>query len=655
MGNFSVSHYSRLVLKPDRLEITYVLDLAEIPTFELFTDWGNSRPDAATVTKRARLQAEGWVRNLAVTVNGRAVHPTLQSSEATISDGAGGMPVLRVSMEAGAIASPGELSYEDKNYATRTGWKEIVIRKSPDVRLASASEGEQDLSHGLTVYPADLTLAPPQVLSASARWEINPGDAVASASRPAARTCADAGDSPGCGTQPSKLHPTSLERSAPRAVGSAEHPTAAESRQVASLKPADPPAPQKDFGSFAQSQPTAPGTVVRGDFLSRMLREKRFGWTAILLGLLAAFGLGCLHALSPGHGKTIVAAYLVGSRGTLRHALFLGFMVTFTHTASVFLLGLGVLFFQKYVVPDRIIPILGTVSGLSIVSIGLWLLYQRSKALLDTAEPVSARPVAVHHAKALSEQGQEPEPELVGASIGSSSKSLPVSKHSHGDGPHSHPHEHTHPEHHHHLLDADFVHSHAAGHSDDSNGYTHPHNHGHDHHHDHAHDHDHHPVSGQVHDHHHHHDHDVEHHHRHDHPDGVFVHTHTHNGHTHSHAIPSTPGRVTLGSLIALGASGGLVPCPSALVLLLSAIALGHTALGLFLLAGFSAGLALVLMVIGALVLYARHLLPKSESADQHPLLRLLPVFSAVVVIVLGLLMTLTAIGLIQPIRFMGA
>ena len=71
--------------------------------------------------------------------------------------------------------------------------------------------------------------------------------------------------------------------------------------------------------------------------------------------------------------------------------------------------------------------------------------------------------------------------------------------------------------------------------------------------------------------------------------------------------------------------------------------------------AGFSAGLALVLMVIGALVLYARHLLPKSESADQHPLLRLLPVFSAVVVIVLGLLMTLTAIGLIQPIRFMGA
>jgi nickel/cobalt transporter (NicO) family protein len=113
--------------------------------------------------------------------------------------------------------------------------------------------------------------------------------------------------------------------------------------------------------------------------------------------------------------------------------------------------------------------------------------------------------------------------------------------------------------------------------------------------------------------------------------------------------------RITLASLIALGVSGGLVPCPSALILLLSAIALGHTALGLFLLVGFSAGLALVLMAIGALVLYARHLLPKSESANQHPAFRLVPVFSAVVVVVLGLLMTLTAAGVIQPVKFLGS
>jgi ABC-type nickel/cobalt efflux system permease component RcnA len=244
----------------------------------------------------------------------------------------------------------------------------------------------------------------------------------------------------------------------------------------------------------------------------------------MLIGLCVAFGLGAAHALSPGHGKTIVAAYLVGSRGTMKHALFLGGMVTFTHTISVFALGLGMLLFQRYVVPEKIIPALGVISGLSIVVIGAMLLYQRAKRLAG------------------------------------------------------------HDQHHHH------------------------------------HDHDH---------HHHHHDHD--HHHRHDHH------------HTHSH-VPE--GKITLAGLIALGASGGLVPCPSALVLLLSAIALGRTGLGLLLLLAFSAGLALVLMGIGAMVLYAKNLLP--ERAASAPVFRYVPVFSAVVVMVLGLVMTGVSAGWIR-------
>lgn len=112
---------------------------------------------------------------------------------------------------------------------------------------------------------------------------------------------------------------------------------------------------------------------------------------------------------------------------------------------------------------------------------------------------------------------------------------------------------------------------------------------------------------------------------------------------------------LTFGGLIALGASGGLVPCPSALILLLSSIALGHTALGLGLLAAFSLGLAVVLMGIGTLVLFAKHLLPDHESTRRYPLFRLIPVFSSVVVIVLGLLMTLAALGWIQPMRALGA
>ena len=600
MGNFSVSHYSRLQLERGGVKLTYVLDLAEIPTFELFADWGVTPWDAATLNRKADDQAGQWIKNLAISLNGKSVAATLKSTKAAISDGAGGMPVLRIAMEADVSAGPGELIYEDRNYSNRTGWKEIVIRKSDKVRLESASESDRDLSQGLTVYPPDLALAPPQDLRAVASWEASSLQPLLAAARPLA-------------------HPVSASSATP--------PLVTQPRAVAA--------------SFAQSQPTAPGTVIRGDFLSRMMREKRFGWGAMLIGFFVAFGLGALHALSPGHGKTIVAAYLVGSRGTLRHALFLGSMVTFTHTISVFLLGVGVLFFQRYVVPDKIIPVLGSVSGLSIVCIGLWLLYQRSMALMAAAPGRTREPGPARQAAAEPESAAEPEPVEAFALAGAAA-------HTHGV-PHDH-HHHDHDGHHH-------AHAHQHGHHDHAHDGHHHHD-SHDHHDGHDHDDGHHHHDG--------HDHHDSHHHQHDHPHpahshagdhhnhgGAFVHTHTHDGLTHSHAMPAS--RITLASLIALGVSGGLVPCPSALILLLSAIALGHTALGLFLLVGFSAGLALVLMAIGALVLYARHLLPKSESANQHPAFRLVPVFSAVVVVVLGLLMTLTAAGVIQPVKFLGS
>lgn len=103
-----------------------------------------------------------------------------------------------------------------------------------------------------------------------------------------------------------------------------------------------------------------------------------------------------------------------------------------------------------------------------------------------------------------------------------------------------------------------------------------------------------------------------------------------------------------MGSLIALGASGGLVPCPTALVLLLSAISIGRIGLGLALLVSFSLGLAGVLMVIGLAVLYAKHLLPQTERTMRHPLVKLIPVFSAGVITMIGLAMTATAFGWVK-------
>jgi len=279
----------------------------------------------------------------------------------------------------------------------------------------------------------------------------------------------------------------------------------------------------------------------------------------MLAGILVAFGLGAVHALSPGHGKTIVAAYLVGSRGTARHAAFLGAMVTFTHTSSVFLLGLGTLLLARYIVPDKIIPALGAISGLSIVAIGASLFYKRLLRL--RAEDVS----------------------------------------------------HTHDHYHHDHVRHDHV---DPGH---------------------ALDHQHAPIGARAHDHDHGHVHDHEGHHQ---------HGHDHGPHPHSH-VPE--GDLTLGSLVALGASGGLVPCPSALVLLLSSIALGHVGLGLVLLVAFSFGLAGVLMAIGMLVLYAKHFLPDPAKTSRHRAFRLIPVLSALVILCLGLLMTGVSLGWVRP------
>jgi nickel/cobalt exporter len=285
----------------------------------------------------------------------------------------------------------------------------------------------------------------------------------------------------------------------------------------------------------------------RTDALTRLLHQQQLTPWMIAAAIGIAFVLGAAHALTPGHGKTIVAAYLVGSRGTLKHAAFLGGMVTFTHTVTVFVLGLATLFLFQYVVPQKVTQVLGAISGLSIVAIGGWMLSKRLRR-------------AGH-------------------------------MHSHD---HDHEHEHAH------------VHDHPHDHS---HGHDHAHEH---HHHDHPHDHEH-------------------------------THSHSHGpgGHTHM------PDEISWSSLVALGASGGLVPCETALILLLTAIALRRVGLGLVLLVSFSLGLALVLMAIGILVIYAKNLLPSGSGGN--PFFRWMPVASAAVVMLLGVVMTGVSLGWIRP------
>lgn len=530
MGNFSVSHYTRIQVNARAVDFTYVLDLAELPTFDLLRQWGLERTSPpGDLNRKAAEQARAWAGNLVITSNGEAVKPKFIKADLVMSDGAGDLPIARITSHLRLDGVAGKLEYEDGNFAGRAGWKEIVIGAAPGVTLDRASQGSQDRSSGLTQYPQDPMVAPPQDLRAALEWTaVSP---VVVAQRPPA----------------------------PPVVAPIEQPKAA-------------PIPAAPATSTPSGAPA--GTVVRGDYLSRLLHQRELTMSMILIAVLVAFVLGAAHALTPGHGKTIVAAYLVGSRGTLKHAAFLGAIVTFTHTISVFLLGLATLFLFQYVMPEKIVQVLGAVSGLSIVAIGAWMMYKRIRGL-------QPKPAHVH-------------------------------SHSHDPG-HSHGHEHPH-------------HSHDHAHQ-------HPHTHGHEHaDHHHSHDHDH--------------EHDHEHSHAHVHSPGPLVHSHGPGGHVHTHAVPD---EISWGSLIALGASGGLVPCESALVLLLSAIALGRVGLGLLLLVSFSVGLAIVLMGIGVLVLYAKKLIPASKSPERHPAFRWIPVASAAIVVCVGLLMTGVSLGWLQP------
>ena len=149
MGNFSVNHYARLTPVEGGLRIRYVLDLAEIPTFELMQDWGAGTDPKQKALEQARL----WAKGLEITVAGRPAAVRVERAEITLADGAGNMPVARIAADL-RVAGAGKVRYEDRNYAGRSGWKEIVM------------PGSEDQSRELTAYPQDPMIAPPQALAA---------------------------------------------------------------------------------------------------------------------------------------------------------------------------------------------------------------------------------------------------------------------------------------------------------------------------------------------------------------------------------------------------------------------------------------------------------------------------------------------------------
>jgi ABC-type nickel/cobalt efflux system permease component RcnA len=413
LGNFTINHLSRVSVSAQRIDVSYTLDQAEIPTFQ---ERGSSSSQVL-----ARKVAEVR-RGLRLTVDGRRVALTPQpGARITFPPGQGGLRTTRVEVRLTA-ATGRDVRFSDSTFPGRVGWKAVVVAPGAGTDVRS-SVPATDPTGGLRHYPSDLLKSP--LDQRSAHFSAQPGG--------------------GRVTAPGGVH----------SAGGADNRS--------------------------------------GDGFAQVFSDAASGRGVLILLLLAAFAWGALHALSPGHGKSMVAAYLVGTRGTARHALALGATVTVAHTAGVFALGLVTLALSQYVLPEDLYPWLTLASGLLVVGVGIAVLRTRLRK--------------------------------------------------------AHAHHH----------------------------------------------------------HHHHHEHDV-----------------------------------SWRGLVAMGASAGLLPCPSALVVLLAALSQHQVVLGLVLITAFSLGLAATISGIGVAVVYSRTLLTRFDFGSRAA--GALPAVSALVIVAVGCVLTAKAV-----------
>jgi ABC-type nickel/cobalt efflux system permease component RcnA len=522
MGNFSVNHYSKITLESDRIRVNYFIDLAEIPTYQELQQANLSAsaidPNSTAVLEYVSARGAELGHDLIIEVNGKQTPLHLVSSGVIFSPGAGGLPTMKMGFLYEATYLPAlskmdrqrvSIHYFDNNYSGHSGWKEIVALSAGGSLLRS-SVPTTDRSGELSNYPTDLLTSPPQDLQA----------ALIAALPPLPPTAANA--------QPIALprHP------ATPATVIAPALTQTQIRQKATTASRQPPTTPLVPTLTASSQlGTMPSAALhlqanrqqtpRSKFTELIQSQNLSAWFLFTAALIA-IGLGGLHALEPGHGKTIVAAYLVGSKGTPRHAFLLGLIVTVSHTAGVFALGAVTLYASRYIVPEQLYPWLGALSGVTIAGLGCYMLLRR----------------------------------LTGTSTD---------------------------------------HSHAPGSSDAHWKF--------------------------------------------------WKRTAEEEMVSNSSQITTSPTQsVGLTQLFTLGITGGIIPCPAALIVLLSAFGLHRIGLGFFLIVAFSVGLATVLISFGMLMVYAR--LFMSRLLVDGPLTkRWLPVVSSSFIAVLGLILAIQSLA----------
>ncbi|MEH1935436.1 MAG: sulfite exporter TauE/SafE family protein [Nostoc sp.] len=460
LGNFTINHYAGVQVATDGVGIDYVLDMAEIPAFQEINHLDANRDRKAEPIETVQYpnqKCQEVNSHLELLINKQPLALSLIKSTVEFPPGVGGLSTLRLSCN---FQAPTEL----------VGANELIFED----QFYPQRLGWREITVAANGVPiqGDFTS-----LSISNRLR----------------------------DYPTELLSSPLDQ---RRISFILNPSLTSSQQ----------APSASFKSSSRLDNALTGRS--NDVFTSLITQENHNFLTILIALAIAFFWGGLHALSPGHGKTLVGAYLVGSRSNAQQALFLGLIITITHTAGIFALGLVTLGTSQFILTEQLYPWLSVISGVLVTVIGLNLFISR----------------------------------LQGTQV----------SHSHD---HVHSHQHSHDSHHH----------------------------------------------------------------------------HNHLHHEHSHLPPD--GDVTSmkwSSLLALGISGGLLPCPSALVVLLSAIALGRIGFGLALVSAFSLGLAAVLTGIGLMLVYAKDRF--EHLPFQIPRIKMLPVATALCITLIGLGITSQAL-----------
>jgi nickel/cobalt exporter len=491
LGNTSVNVYERVEIAPESIHIRFVLDVSEIPAVKE-KEFADTNDDGIVDQTESDAYLDGlWVYvapKLILVVNDAPLLLTPIRQTLSFPPGQGGLTLMRAVYDVSAthpVESAGsrmDATLTETTFEGVPGWHEIIVQASAGSSIVESNVPADDITDELTTYPPDRLSDPLSVRQAAFSYTLDAGSVAPS---------------------PSTIHPSGASTATPTT---------------------NVPAP-------GSRPPEDPLVALVGAQMSLF---------AMVAAIGVALALGALHALSPGHGKTLVAAYLIGTRADLRQAVGLGLTVAVTHTAGVFVLGVATYLATEWLIPDRIVRGLSVATGMLILALGGLLVWRALRS----------RSLAGGHVHVAS---------------------------------HDHDHDHDH----------DHGASHGQGRQQRARKRRRR------------------PQADDV-----------------------------------AAPLIASP-TLRRRDVAALGVVGGLIPSGSALLLLLSSIALGQTALGMVLILAFGVGMALVLAGISTGVVLMRQSPLMGWERWRDPRLarvaRLIPVASGVVVIAFGLFLTYDA------------